>query len=428
MTPKISIIVPIYNVEMYIRECIQSIVKQGIEEYEIICVDDGSTDRSAAIIKELMQDESRIKLICQENQGLSCARNTGILAAKGKYICFVDSDDVLQENCLEKLYASAEKNNLDILTYRISELILDESLEKDRGALERHYIYKHSYQGVYVGKDLFAEMMKYSEFLSAAWLLFINRQWLLEKNIMFYPGIIYEDNLFSIQCYLAAAKMEHMELKVYKYRIRKNSIMTNRISIRNLQSRLVVYMELMSKYLVLGNDELNVKKALAQYMCNVRNSLTYMVWKIDDEEYEIFCRNNEKEKITLQLLGIKDKSIIKREFDTYTEQFDKMIKSYDSILLYGAGKVGYQVAHYLIRKGYEKKIECYVVSGKATEDVLGIKVVNINSIIPKQNQLLIITANENHQGTMCQCANERGFKDVLVTNDMFVRYLDEIIR
>lgn len=111
---KVSIIVPVYNIEKYLAKCLDSLINQTLKEIEIICVNDGSTDNSAEILNEYAQKDSRIRIINQENAGLSAARNTGINNANGEYIGYVDSDDWVDLNFYENLYNAAKENNADI--------------------------------------------------------------------------------------------------------------------------------------------------------------------------------------------------------------------------------------------------------------------------------------------------------------------------
>lgn len=111
---KISVIIPVYNVEMYLEQCVNSVMNQTLDDIEIICVNDGSTDNSLHILKELATKDKRLKIINQENLGLSEARNRGIKEAIGKYISFIDSDDWIDVDFLEKLYSAAEENQADI--------------------------------------------------------------------------------------------------------------------------------------------------------------------------------------------------------------------------------------------------------------------------------------------------------------------------
>ena len=114
---KVSIIVPVYNVELYLRECLDSIINQTLKDIEIICVDDCSTDNSYIILDEYSKKDSRIKLLKHNvNKGLGPARNTGINVAQGEYIGFIDSDDYISLDYFENLYNTAKKYNSDIVS------------------------------------------------------------------------------------------------------------------------------------------------------------------------------------------------------------------------------------------------------------------------------------------------------------------------
>ncbi|MGL5919789.1 MAG: glycosyltransferase family 2 protein [Bacteroidales bacterium] len=116
--PLVSIIVPIYNVEAFIEECINSLISQSYKNIEIVCVDDGSKDSSITILKNIAQYDRRISIYHQQNRGLSAARNTAISKAKGEYLCFVDSDDILSQTAIEdNIYFFFQNNNVDIVCF-----------------------------------------------------------------------------------------------------------------------------------------------------------------------------------------------------------------------------------------------------------------------------------------------------------------------
>ncbi len=127
---KVSIIIPVYNVEKYLPKCLESVLGQTYADLEIICVDDGTPDRSAAVILSYTEKDGRIKLISQKNQGLSGARNTGVKAATGKYIVFLDGDDWLDTETVETAVSAAEKNNADIVMWGYVREFPDRSDEK----------------------------------------------------------------------------------------------------------------------------------------------------------------------------------------------------------------------------------------------------------------------------------------------------------
>ena len=111
---KISVIIPVYNVEKYIRECVESVLNQTLKDIEIIAVNDGSRDNSIKIIEEYLSD-ARLRIINKENGGASFARNIGMKAARGEYIYFIDSDDFIEEDVLEILYRNSESEKMDIV-------------------------------------------------------------------------------------------------------------------------------------------------------------------------------------------------------------------------------------------------------------------------------------------------------------------------
>ena len=127
--PKVSVIIPVYNTEVYLRECLDSVVNQTLREIEIICIDDGSTDSSLSILKEYAQKDSRIRVLQQENLHSGVARNAGIAIARGKYLVFLDSDDFFETSMLERMCNQAENDESDIV-------ICSNSVYDDR--LKRH--------------------------------------------------------------------------------------------------------------------------------------------------------------------------------------------------------------------------------------------------------------------------------------------------
>ena len=121
--PKISVIVPVYNVELYLYQCLDSIINQTFKDIEIICINDGSTDNSGKVLEEYAQKDDRVKVLTQENQGQAVARNKGLDIAKGEYIYFVDSDDFIHPQTLEIMHSVAERTKCPIVaTERVNQL------------------------------------------------------------------------------------------------------------------------------------------------------------------------------------------------------------------------------------------------------------------------------------------------------------------
>lgn len=130
LQPKVSVIIPVYNVDPYLRECLESVVNQTLLDIEIICVNDGSTDNSPAILEEYRAKDSRITVFTQENRGLSAARNRGMDLARGEYIYFIDSDDYVEPETLERTVHIAEADDLDAVVFRFKQFAESEELLK----------------------------------------------------------------------------------------------------------------------------------------------------------------------------------------------------------------------------------------------------------------------------------------------------------
>lgn len=221
---KVSIIIPVYNVEEYLEECLDSAVNQTLKDIEIICVNDGSTDNSLDILKKYERKYKNITIINQENKGLSGARNSGLKVAKGKYVYFFDSDDIIDVNLCKECYEISESKGLDILTFDASVFYDDDSLES---------IHKFNYnrknilnEEVMKGEDYYNYCYLNNAYRSPVWITFINRGFLYKNQLYFYEGIIHEDELFTIKSIILANKISYIGKNFFKRRIRKNSIMT----------------------------------------------------------------------------------------------------------------------------------------------------------------------------------------------------------
>jgi glycosyltransferase involved in cell wall biosynthesis len=215
---RLSFIVPFYNVEKYIEECIRSLYNQDIpqEEYEVICVDDCSPDGSKAIVEQLQKEYSTLRLICHErNKKLGGARNTGLKAAKGRYVWFVDSDDYIIPNCLKELLLEIEEYDLDYIHFYN---------KTDRGGNISEKVTKSEYTPVSSGVDLFfSREVNWLEQITA-WSKVYKRAFLEENNLYFAEDIMYEDNDYALRVVMHATSCRHIALSPYVYRANNDSI------------------------------------------------------------------------------------------------------------------------------------------------------------------------------------------------------------
>lgn len=241
---KISVIIPVYNVEKYLEEALKSIVEQSLKEIEIICVDDGSTDKSSEILGCYAKMDSRIKVFRKENGGLSSARNLGIQKASGKYIYFFDSDDILERRTLEICFNEAEQHCLDMVLFSAEPFYENSDLQKN---ININYYKRYAdYSGIMSGKDFFIKAVLAAEFKPSVCLYLINREVIEKGEITFYEGIIQEDNLFTIEALIFARSVKYINSNFYKRRVRENSVMTGRKMIQHAYSSYIVMRELSS--------------------------------------------------------------------------------------------------------------------------------------------------------------------------------------
>ena len=157
---KVSVIIPVYQVEAYVEDCIKSVTSQTLSDIEILCIEDCGTDGSKEIIRRMMQEDDRIRLFVNEkNQGLASVRNQGIERARGKYVYFLDSDDMIRQDALLSLYSKAEEEELDVCIFAAD--FIYESEELRQKFHTNPAVYKGDYPDVMNGKALYKEWMKH---------------------------------------------------------------------------------------------------------------------------------------------------------------------------------------------------------------------------------------------------------------------------
>lgn len=216
---KISVIVPVYNVEDYIQECINSILKQSFTEYEVILVDDGSQDKSISLIKNIIDSNENIKLITKKNGGLSSARNYGLKVARGEYVIFIDSDDFIEEHFLENLYLTAKENNLDVALGGYKKLYRNKTLKVIDRVSDLYNL------GVVTGKEFLYNELILNDYRMEVWCNLYKREFLMENNLKFIEGILHEDEEFTPKMMVLANRVKLTNEIGYIYRQRQGSIM-----------------------------------------------------------------------------------------------------------------------------------------------------------------------------------------------------------
>ena len=244
METRISVIIPVYNVEKYIAECISSVTSQSFDGCEVVCVDDGSSDGSLTVMQGLAEADPRIKVFSQKNCGQSMARNNGLSHACGKYVIYLDSDDLLLPGSLQKLWDAAEEDSLDTVYFDATSFCEDESCSAKAEGYRGFYNRKHDYPGVWEGHDLMSAMFRNSDYIVSPCLQMARRDFLIENGCDFRRGIIHEDNLYTFKTMLSARRCGYLKEILYSRRVRPESIMTQKVSARHVYGYFICYLEM----------------------------------------------------------------------------------------------------------------------------------------------------------------------------------------
>lgn len=223
----LSLIIPVYNVERYLPMCLESVVQQGLDDYEAILVDDGSTDGSSKICDEYAARYPQFRVIHQENQGVALARNRGISEARGEYILFLDSDDFLVPESIGQVLANALQHEVDIACFG-SISGEREELTARSASLEN----KHCGSSRVMNGD---EYIATHNFLATVWWYIIKREYLQSLNLLFPQGRRLEDGCFTPFVLLHAKRIIHIDAIVYCYVRQHGSIMHNKDRQRNFE-------------------------------------------------------------------------------------------------------------------------------------------------------------------------------------------------
>lgn len=278
---KFSVVIPVYNVENYLEECLDSILNQGLDysEYEIICVNDGSTDSSLDILKKYKEKYENIKIVCQENSGLSQTRNTGINNAEGEYLLFIDSDDKLEENSLSYIYEKCKINELD--GYFFDGKVFFDDVDAYKSKFNTDTYNRKKDYGIYSsGTELFYKCLQDKKMLINVQLCAIKTKIIKENNLSFVDKLIHEDEVYTLTLIKYLGKVMHENKLFYERRVREGSIMTSTDAIIHIKNYFKV-IENLEKELTSTKDKFQREillfkitqtiRAIAQYIRTLDN-------------------------------------------------------------------------------------------------------------------------------------------------------------
>lgn len=251
----LSIIIPVYNVSEYLPQCLDSILSQQDDRVEVIIIDDGSTDQSPELCDAYAKIINNCKVIHQKNAGLSVARNVGIENANGQFLFFLDSDDWLLDNCIEKLLGNIEKEqNTDVYINKVKYFYDDtkktedcgylfENINQNKGSLEVFYDLLNI-RGIFLGSPIFI----------------IRKKHLIDKDLFFKPELYHEDNLWIAQVFMRSDRVKLIDIELFFYRKNRNGSIMYSISQRKMEDQLKIIQYLQTEAKAIeGNRQKYIK-------------------------------------------------------------------------------------------------------------------------------------------------------------------------
>lgn len=294
MNELISVVIPIYNVENYLEACLDSVLDQTFFNLEIILVNDGSTDSSLQICQKYVTKDNRVQLLNKQNGGLSDARNWGMAVASGKYITFVDSDDVIDKTLFEYLLELIFYNNADISICDPLHCYINEPIVFTKG----------SNVVVYSKENAIEEMLYQNSFLVTAWGKLYKRE--LFRNISFPKGKLFEDSAIMYRVFDCANNIVYSNAKLYGYMHRENSITTRKFDKRDCD--IVEIADVIVDYF--SNRSFNLQKATLSYQTSA--ALRVVLNAPKDNDYKTIISNCKKTISKNYKTNMHDKRIRKK--------------------------------------------------------------------------------------------------------------------
>lgn len=400
--PQLSIIIPVYNVESYLRDCMESVLHQDFSDMEIICVNDSSTDSSLDILQQFVKIDSRIKVIEHDrNRGLSAARNTGLASAAGKYVWFIDSDDMITVNACSELYELSERYETDIVYFNMN------ILNGKEPWLQRADIEYYEHRDVLSGRQLFCELQREKTPKVEAWRQFVRREFLVKNDITFYDGILHEDHLFSFKCAMTAERVIDIKRKYYVYRQREDSISYSKKD----KSAFSIFVTLTNVFTYWKSHSFSEEenRYIGEYFEQLCRNYKYLKnYCVGD-----FTVGDYPDKILHKIMYTKERL----RWDFEPEDFEKLKKS-RYIILYGAGRVAIEVLDVLEKRRIS--IDAVAVSSLEGNQryLRGMKIYCIDELSEHRDADIIMGVSDRFSDEISVLLAKKGFHSVIKPMEM----------
>lgn len=412
---KVSVIIPVYNVEKYLGDCLDSVLNQTLEDLEVICIDDASPDRCGMILDSYAEKDSRVHVIhLPDNHMQGYGRNLGLDQAKGEYVYFLDSDDLISRSALEELYTIASEDFLDGIFFDAKPLF-----EERRFAL-KHSDYDRPRKGcyrdeIYAGPELFEAFSLQSDWSVLVQCQFWKRFFLIEQKVRFLEETEHEDEWFSFQAILLAQRVRYVPEPYFTHRYRSDSVMTREAHPKDFHGYFINYRAMVDFVeehdLVTPGTENNIfhiyERILQFYDIFDAQEDPLSWFRTEDERRDyLYLRHAKHGKVFYQNILAR---MIEDE-DGDSSILDLIAAGEIEIWIYGAGIIGRKVCSVFENLNYV--VGGFLVS--ETKDnpraVLGRKVFGIDEVCPSDNRVAVIALSAAYHSEVKAMLETHGWK------------------
>lgn len=333
-SPRISIIVPFFNQEQYLSDCLASVLDQQFDGLEIVLIDDGSTDSSLEISMKAAKNCQNVTILRQDNSGQSSARNYGLEKARGQFVAFLDSDDMLSPGSLDVLYRAANEKELDVLLFDACSIYETEELRKKYPGYQTQYKRKREYGSVRSGAFLFSEMEVGRDYQVSPCLALVSRDYIESRHLRFQDGVIHEDNLWTFMLLLGAIRASHIKRECYIRRVRAGSTMTSQNAVRS-EIGYLRCLQKMIAFLHSGDYPFCVRKSAYNQFRIILNSIAKLDAHLTQEDRTVLEHQlNSSENIFLKCILLnqsfsskQDTGVLEGEVRLWKQRYDRMNRS-----------------------------------------------------------------------------------------------------
>ncbi len=435
----LSVLVPIYNVAEYLDQCLASLHEQTLKDMEVLCLNDGSTDDSGAIIDKYVALDSRFRKIDKTNTGYGNTMNVGLSEAKGEYIGIVESDDFIQKDMMEELLKCAKEFDVDVVK---SQYYLYSGIKNSSE-------YFDNFRELKVDTVINpAENPRVFLVLQSVWSSLYKTSFLKENKISFHetPGASFQDVSFAFQVFANAKRVYLMNRAYYHYRISNPNSSVKMINkLEKLRGELVFIEDYISnrgdeKQLLPISTRLAYRILLENYYDAFPGYQFVLVNELEERlktamargDFEAEIWDSEAVNNAVRIIEDKDKfyqETGKKIFDArlwqgtinakiYAEGIINELRKYNRIILYGAGRAGTKIKDGLLRIGFNKeKLVFAVTELENNQEIDGIPVIGIHNLEPSFEEVILISVAEKNQYAIKEVLGELGFENVLYLSD-----------